>query len=84
MRETFLLINCDLGKEQQIVESLETLQDVQEVQVTYGVYDIVAKIQTKTEKELNKTIRLKIMSLRPVQSVLALKTDSDAHITTTQ
>ncbi len=74
MKETFLLINCDPGKEQQIVESLETLQDVREVRVTYGVYDIVAKIQAKTEKELNKTIRLKIMGLRPVQSVLMLKT----------
>lgn len=75
MKDAFLLINCDLGKEQQIVKSLEKLQDVQEIQVTYGAYDIVAKIQTKTEKELNKTIRLKILSLRPVQSVLALKTE---------
>ena len=75
MHETFVLINCDLGKEQQIVKSLEILKGVTEIQVTTGVYDIVAKIQTKTERELNKTVRMKIMCLEPVQSVLTLKTE---------
>ncbi|NHH97189.1 hypothetical protein DYY66_2321 [Candidatus Nitrosotalea sp. FS] len=75
MRETFVLINCDLGKEQQIVKSLQKLQNVKEVQATHGVYDIVAKIETKTEKELNETIRTNILGLRPVQSVLALQTE---------
>lgn len=75
MRETFVLINCDLGKEQQIVKSLQNVQEIKEVQATHGVYDIVAKIQTKTEKELNETIQMKILGLRPVQSVLALPTE---------
>lgn len=75
MRETFVLINCDLGKEQQIIKSLQKLQNVKEVQATHGVYDIVAKIETKTEKELNETIRLNILGLSQVQSVLALQTE---------
>jgi DNA-binding Lrp family transcriptional regulator len=53
MQETFVLINCDLGKEAQIVKSLQKLENVKEVQATHGVYDIVAKIETRTEKELN-------------------------------
>ena len=75
MRETFVLINCDLGKEQQIVKSLQKVQCIKEVQATHGVYDVVAKIETKTEKELDETIRLKILGLRPVQSVLTLQTE---------
>ncbi len=75
MREAFVLINCDLGKEQQIVKSLQNIQGVKEAQATHGVYDVVVKIETKTEKELNETIRLKILGLRPVQSVLALQTE---------
>lgn len=69
-----MLINCDLGKEQQIVQFLQKVQGVKEVQATHGVYDVVAKIETKTEKELDKTIRMKILGLRPVQSVLTLQT----------
>ena len=75
MRETFVLINCDLGKEQQIVKSLQNVHGVKEVQATHGVYDVVVKIETSTEKELNETIRQKILGLRPVQSVLALQTE---------
>jgi DNA-binding Lrp family transcriptional regulator len=75
VKGTFVLINCELGKEQQIIKSLQKVQGVKEVQLTYGVYDIVAKIEAKTEKELNKTIQMKIRGLRPVQSVLALPTE---------
>ena len=70
-----MLINCDLGKEQQIVQFLQKVHGVKEVQATHGVYDVVAKIETKTEKELDKTIRMKILGLRPVQSVLTLQTE---------
>ncbi|MDE1844131.1 MAG: Lrp/AsnC ligand binding domain-containing protein [Thaumarchaeota archaeon] len=75
MRETYVLINCDLGKEQQIVKFLQKLQSVKEVQATHGVYDIVAKIETKTEGELDDTIRLKILGLRQVNSVLTLQAE---------
>lgn len=75
MRETFVLINCDLGKEEQIVKSLQKLQNVKEVQATHGVYDVVAKIETETEKELTDTVRSKILGLRPVNSVLTLQAE---------
>ena len=75
VRETYVLINCDLGKEQQIIKSLQKLQNVKEVQATYGVYDIVAKIETKTERELRDTVQLKILGLKPVNSVLTLQTE---------
>lgn len=48
MSEAYILINCDLGKEQQIVKFIQKLQNVREVQATYGVYDIIAKIETET------------------------------------
>ena len=75
MSEAYILINCDLGKEQQIVTSLQRLQNVREVQATHGVYDIIAKIETKTERELGDTIQLKILGLESVNSVLTLKTE---------
>ncbi len=75
MSETYILINCDLGKEQQIVEFLQKLQNVREVQAILGVYDIVAKIETETERELSDTIRLNILGLGSVNSILTLKTE---------
>ena len=75
MRETYVLINCDLGKEQQIIKFLQKLQSIREVQATHGVYDIIAKIETRTERELNDTIRTKILSLRQVNSVTTLQAE---------
>ncbi len=75
MRETYVLINCDLGKEQQIIKFLQKLQSITEVQATHGVYDIIAKIETDTERELNYTIRTKILSLRQVNSVTTLQAE---------
>ncbi|CUR51163.1 Transcriptional regulator, AsnC family [Nitrosotalea devaniterrae] len=75
MRETYVLINCDLGKEQQIVNFLQKLQGIREVQATHGVYDIIAKIETRTGRELNDTIRTKILSLKQVNSVITLQAE---------
>ncbi len=75
VQETFVLINCYLGKEQQIIKSLQKLHNVKEVQATHGVYDIIAKIETETEGELNDTVRSKILGLKPVTSVLTLQTE---------
>lgn len=75
MSETYILINCDLGKEQQIIKFLQKLQNVREVQATHGVYDIIAKIETETERELNDTIQSKILGLESVNCIMTLKTE---------
>jgi len=73
MTETFLLINCDAGKEQQIVTHLQTLECVKEVQATNGVYDVIAKLELDTERELNNTINSKILKMKPVRSIMMLE-----------
>ena len=75
MSEAYILINCDLGKEQQIVKIIQKLQNVREVQATHGVYDIIAKIETETERELDDTIQFKILGLQSVNSIMTLKTE---------
>lgn len=75
MSEAYILINCDLGKEQQIVKFIQKLQNVREVQATHGVYDIIAKIETETERELDDTIQSKILGLQSVNSIMTLMTE---------
>jgi DNA-binding Lrp family transcriptional regulator len=75
MPEAFVLINCDLGKEQEVVECLQTLETVKEVQATNGVYDVIAKLESETEAELNYTIKSKILEIKPVNCVLTLQSE---------
>lgn len=73
MTETFLLINCDVGKEQQVIKRLQSLECVKEVQATNGVYDIIAKLDLATERELDNTVSSKILKIGAVRSVMMLQ-----------
>ena len=44
MSQAFVLINCELGSEEKIIEELKTLSDVKSVQGTFGAYDIIVEI----------------------------------------
>lgn len=73
MVTAFVLINCDLGKEEEVVQHLLSLNGVREIRATHGVYDVIAKVESKTEEELEHTINSKILPLNPINQVLALK-----------
>lgn len=75
MPEAFVLINCDVGKEQEVVEYLQTLDNVREAQAINGVYDVIAKLESETEKELDDTIKSKILEIKPINCVLTLQSD---------
>ncbi|HSD04559.1 MAG TPA: Lrp/AsnC ligand binding domain-containing protein [Nitrosopumilaceae archaeon] len=75
MSQAFLLISCDLGKEGKVVKELEAIDDVKEVQQTTGVFDIIAKIESDSDKKLKETVSSKIRNIDPVRSVLILEAD---------
>lgn len=75
MVEAFVLINCDLGKENQVVKQLQALHNVKEAQATNGVYDVIAKLESKTKEEIDYTITSKILEIKPVNYVLTLQSE---------
>ena len=46
MATAYVLINCELGSEESIIEQLKTLDGVVEVHGTFGAYDILAKFES--------------------------------------
>ncbi|VVC05469.1 Uncharacterised protein [uncultured archaeon] len=76
MAEAFVLITCDLGKEMQIIHDLKNIDDVKEVQATVGVYDVIAKIESDTERELKNTIQSQILGMKPIHGILTLQSIS--------
>jgi DNA-binding Lrp family transcriptional regulator len=68
----FVLINADLGAEEQLVKDLKGTENVKEVYVVYGVYDIVAKIKADTMEKVKETITWKIRRLDRVRSTLTM------------
>ncbi len=68
----FVLINADLGGEEELVKELRSIENVKEVFIVYGVYDIVAKIEGDTMEKVKETITWKIRRLDKIRSTLTM------------
>lgn len=69
----FILLNCDLGAEEYLLEELKQIPEVKNAYVTFGAYDIIIEIHTKTQDEFDKTVSNKIRRLSRVMSTMTLK-----------
>ncbi len=69
---SFVLINCELGFEEAIVQLLKGLEGVKEVHEIFGSYDIIAKVETDTVGKLRETITWKIRKIGTIRSTLTL------------
>ncbi|KAG2473560.1 MAG: AsnC family transcription regulator [Nitrosopumilales archaeon] len=72
MAIAYVLINCNLGYEEQIIEKLKHLSDVKEVHGIFGVYDILAKVESDQITTLRETITWKIRKIDKVRSTITL------------
>ena len=72
MATAYILINCELGSEESIIQQLKNLDGVVEVNGTFGAYDILAKIESSTVEALRETITWKIRKIEKIRSTLTL------------
>ncbi len=72
MAIAYVLINCELGSEEQIIDELKHISDVKEIHGTFGAYDILAKVESDGVKKLRETIMWKIRKIHKVKSTLTL------------
>ena len=70
MATAYVLINCELGSEESIIQELKNLDSVIEVHGTFGAYDILAKIESPTVDVLRETITWKIRKIDQIRSTL--------------
>ena len=68
----FVLINADLDAEEQLMKELRSIENVKEVFIVYGVYDIIARIEGQTMEKVKETITWKIRRLDRVRSTLTM------------
>ena len=68
----FVLLNCDLGAEEYILEELKQVNEIKNAYVTFGAYDIIAEIHAEAQEDFEKTVSLKIRQLSRVVSTMTL------------
>ena len=72
MATVFVMINTELGSESMVLKRLNEIEGVKETFLVYGVYDIIARIETETMQELKDIVALKVRRLDNVRSSLTM------------
>ena len=72
MEIAYILIQCDLGAEEQIIKEVMQIPEVKEVRGTYGIYDVFCKIQADTKESLDNVITSKIRKIQKIRSTITL------------
>ena len=76
MATAYILINCELGSEESIIQQLMNLDGVLEVHGTFGAYDILTKIESPTVETLREIITWKIRKIGQIRSCLLYTSDA--------
>jgi DNA-binding Lrp family transcriptional regulator len=72
MSKAIVLINAEIGKENDILQELCKIAEVERALLVYGVYDLVANLQADTMEKLEDAITLKIRRIPGIRSTLTL------------
>ena len=72
MAEAYILINCEIGSEEEVITALKNIDSIKEVHGTFGAYDILAKIESPQVADLRETITWKIRKIDKIRSTLTL------------
>ena len=68
----FVLVNSELGKEENVLKKLKQVDEVKEANIVYGVYDIITKVEAATMQELKDAINMKIRRMEFVRSTVTM------------
>jgi DNA-binding Lrp family transcriptional regulator len=72
MEMAYLLVQCDMGSEIDIIQELMKIPEVKEVRGTYGVYDIFAKLESDSRERLDEILTNNIRKIPKIRSTNTL------------
>ncbi|MFZ8823874.1 MAG: Lrp/AsnC family transcriptional regulator [Desulfurococcales archaeon] len=72
MAEAFVLINTEVGGEDEVLKALIGVEGVEEAYIVYGIYDVVAKVRAPDIESLKTIVTTNIRKLPKVKSTLTM------------
>jgi len=68
----FVLVNAELGYEEDVLREIRKLNDVKEAYLVYGMYDIMVKVEGPSVEKVKDTVNMKIRKLDKIRSTLTM------------
>lgn len=72
MTTAYVLINCELGSEENVFSQLKAISKIQETRGVFGAYDIITKIEASSVEMVKEIIATKIRGIDRIRSILTL------------
>ena len=72
MTDAYVMLNCELGAEEEIIEQLKELEQVVDVFETIGTHDMLVKLQAENFEKIREIISWNIQKLKKVRSTATL------------
>ena len=73
MEKAYILLSCEIGKEHELDSQLRTINEIKNVMITYGEYDIVVEAETKNSDKMDNLLTSKIRKLEKIRSTITLR-----------
>ena len=73
MEKAYILLSCEIGKEQDLATQLRTISEIKGVLITFGEYDIVVEAETGNSAQMDELISSKIRKLDKIRSSITLR-----------
>jgi len=72
MTVAYVLINCNMGFEEHVIDELKRIESVKEIQGVFDMFDVLVKIESSEVKTLDQTVLMKIQKIKHIQSIQTL------------
>ena len=72
MAKAYVMMNCDLGSEIEIIKSLEKIEGVKEAYGIFGLYDLIIQVELDSENAIQNTVTKTIRKMSKIHSTMTL------------
>ena len=76
MEKSYILLSCEIGTEHDLANLLNEIDEIKNVMITYGEYDIVAEAETEDPEKMDNLITSKIRKLEKIRTTITLRATS--------
>ncbi|HMK94897.1 MAG TPA: Lrp/AsnC ligand binding domain-containing protein [Candidatus Limnocylindrales bacterium] len=72
MTSAYVLLNTEIGAENQVLKALKKIEGIEEAHNLWGVYDIIANIKADNMEKLKNIINRRISKISKINSKLTI------------
>ncbi len=73
MEKAIILLSCEIGTEYDIAKQLNKINEIKNVMITYGEYDLVVEAETENSQKMDALIISQIRTLEKIRTTITLR-----------